>query len=188
MATSILYPNGDGTKGGWAEFAPTPGNTTNIYTDIDEGTDSPNDSDAISNNTASNSGYFLLTDTPADVSVVTAVTVKTRGYQTSSKGSPITQYIVQIVQSDESTALTDTATITPSTTITTSSSTLNITGLTTKTAWDGARLKITTGAGSSGAIAIHAAQVHITYTATGGSGGGSVNNQKSITMVWAKYE
>jgi len=178
MATSILYPNGDGTKGGWAELSPTPGNTTNIYTDIDEGTDSPNDSDAISNSTANNSGYFLLTDTPADASVITGVTVKTRGYQTSTKGTPITQYSVQIVQSNESTALTDSATITPSTTITTSSSTLNITGLTTKAAWDGARLKLTTGAGSSGGIAIASSQVEITYTTVNGNVG------KTVTMVW----
>lgn len=178
MATSILYPNGDGTKGGWAEFSPTFGNTTNIYTDIDEGTDSPDDSDTISNSTANNSGYFLLTDTPADASVITGVTVKSRGYQNTTKGTPITQYSVQIVQSNESTALTDSATITPSTTITTSSSTLNITGLTTKTAWDGARLKLTTGSGSNGGIIISGSQVEITYTTANGNVG------KTVTMVW----
>lgn len=177
MGTATLYPNGDGTKGSWAELSPTPGNTTNLYTDVDEGTSSPNDSDLISNNTANNSIYFLLTDTPADVDTITSVTVKSRGYQLSTKGTPITQYSVQIVQSNESTALTDAATITPTTTITTSSSTLNITGLTTKTAWDGARLKVTTGAGSSGGIGFISAQVDIVYTTAGGS-------TQSVTMMW----
>ena len=161
LATSILYPNGDGTHTG------TIGGTSGppYYTNVDEGTDSPNDSDAV---IFSSSGAIFacdLTDTPADTNTITAVAIKVRTAD-SSKGRAITS--ARIYQSDQTTALTAAATITGSTTITTYTLNPSITGATTKTAWDGARLLITA-TGSSGSANLYAAQVEITYTTASGT-------------------
>lgn len=160
MATSTLYPNGDGTHTG------TIGGTAGppYYTNVDEGTDSPNDSDVIFFSSASTFACDL-TNTPSDTDTVTAVAIKVRTAD-SSKGRAITS--ARIYQSDQTTALTASATITGSTTTTTYTLNPSITGATTKTAWDGARLLITA-TGSSGSANLYAVQVDITYTAAGGA-------------------
>ena len=162
MATATMYPDGDGTVSGTIGGTPGP---PPYYANIDEGTGSPNDSDSIW--LSSNPAYIIvtLTSTPSDCDTVTAAEISIR---TSNHSKGRTVASAQIFESDETTALTASATITGTTTPTTYSLNPSITGATTKTAWDGARLKINSG-GSSGSAAIYAVQVNITYTTSSGT-------------------
>lgn len=162
MATSILYPNGDGTVVGTLGGTPSP---PPYYANIDEGTDSPNDADTITFSSNPGTLCVTLTDTPADCGTVTAVSI---GVRTSNDSKGRTIASAQIFQSDETTALTSSETISGTTTPTTYVLNPTITGATTKTAWDGAVLKISAG-GSSGLAGLYAAQVNITYTTGGGA-------------------
>lgn len=160
MATTTLYPNGDGTISGTVGGIAGPP----YYVNVDEGTASPDDNDFISMTSVA-SIFLLLTDLPSDASVITAVTVKLRT-QNSSKGRAISSF--QLLQSDESTALIAQTTVTGTTTFTTYSFTPTITGATTKAAWDGARLKINS-TGSTGIASLSACQVEVTYSITSGA-------------------
>lgn len=161
MATTTVYPNGDGTNGGWTNEA---SGSSNLYASIDEGTGSPNDADysiAVSNVTMA----YLLGNMPSDLDTVTACTVKVRLQRQTAKGADRQFSTCAIYQSDESTALTATCDLTSTTsTITTYTFNPSVTGATDKTSWDGARLKFNTPTGSSGGILIYAAQVEITYS------------------------
>lgn len=161
MATTTVYPNGDGTNGGWLNEVSS---SSNLYLSVDEGTDSPNDADysiADSNVTMA----YLLGNMPSDLDTVTACTVKVRLQRQTFKGADRQFSTCAIYQSDESTALTATCDLTSTTsTITTYTFNPSVTGATDKTSWDGARLKFNTPTGSSGGILIYAAQVEITYS------------------------
>lgn len=165
MASTTVFPNGDGTTTGWTDQS---GGTTNIYTTVDEGTDSPNDADYIksASTAAVQTLYLLLGDMPADFSVATAVTIYMRLNRDAGKVAKVYDK-ARLVQSDESTAITAEAAITTTTTITTVNYSPSITGGTSKAVWDGARLKINTTA-SFGVVNLYAVKVVITYTAVSG--------------------
>ena len=175
MASTTVYPNGDGTINGWTEWAPSTGGTTNLYQKIDEGTASPNDSDSVIGGYAAGSYYILLGDMPVDFGTATAVSIKVRAQYTTGKGD-VKSFDCRLVKSDETTAITAST----NTTVTASAATYtippSITGATDKTSWDGMRLKLTPVAsagtpGSNGGIIVSAVQVDITYTAAAASGG-----------------
>lgn len=165
MSTTTVYTNGDGTKTNWQNSA---GNSTNLYTYVDEGTDSPNDADYLQPS-ATSSLFLLLGDMPSDFSVATSVSISVRFKQTTSKGDFSYLSTFQLVQSDESTALTAAVTASRPTTFTTQTATPTITGNTDKTSWDGARIKLTPFIGSAGLVQVSAIQVTVTYTATSGA-------------------
>ena len=153
MALTTVVPNGNGTNG--ANFE-----------NIDEGTTSPNDADYFEV-TAPNSltRFFLLGDMPGDFDVATAVTIKSRHARTGSKGDFISWTTMRLYQSDETTVITADNTLTSTTTITTETFTPTITGGTSKTIWDGARIGYQTDAGTANTVRLYALQVEITYTA-----------------------
>lgn len=163
MSSATLLPNGNGTfSGTWTGTGGSPAYT---YLNVDEGTDSPNDSDYAAASSANASGIYLLSDTPSDWNIGTACTAKIR-CSNSIKGG-LKWNTVQIFKADESTALTGTGDISTGTTsATTISVSLSITGATDKTSWDGARVKLTTGASGTGSAAVYAIQIEMTYTAT----------------------
>lgn len=161
MATHTMYPDGDGTMTGTVLGTPSP---PPYYTNIDEGTTSPNDSDVLFLSSNPCSVIVTLSNTPSDVDTVTGVTIRIRTAN-NSKGRTVAS--CQLFQSDETTALTALANISGSTTTTTYSLSPSITGATTKTAWDGARLKVNAG-GSGGSANLYAVQVDITYSTAGG--------------------
>ncbi len=165
MATTTVYPNGDGTKTGWTNES---SGTSNLYASVDEGTDSPNDADcnqAFTNDVIA----YLLGDMPVDFGTATAVTVKVRLARTEIKGNDRQFSTCALYKSDESTAITATCDLTGTTaTVTTFTFTPTITGATDKTSWDGMRLKFNTPTGTSGALRIYAIQVEIDYTTSSG--------------------
>ncbi|MCA9098481.1 MAG: hypothetical protein KDA36_08850 [Planctomycetaceae bacterium] len=165
MSTATVLPNGDGTTTNWQDDS---GGTTNLYTRIDEGTASPNDTDYVSTSVQNQNVYFQLGDMPADFGTATGVTIKLRVARTSSKGDFIQFVNCQLMQNDQTTAICAASTITDSTTITTYSYTPSITGATSKTAWDGMRLRVKSGTGTAGSCRIYSAQVEVTYTAVSG--------------------
>lgn len=165
MATVTVFPNGDGTISGWSDES---SGTTNLYTKIDEGTASPNDGDYVSTSSQNQNVYFQLGEMPSDFGTATGVAIKLRLARTSSKGDYRSFHDCQLVQSNQTTAISAAATISESTTITTYSFSPTITGATTKEAWDGMRLRVKTGVGSSGSCRIYAAQVEVTYTPSSG--------------------
>lgn len=181
--TTIIVPNGDGTRGNWVDFI---AGTTNLYTNVDEGTSSPNDSDGIRCNSVGSAIYLLLQDTPADFSSMdSTITLKIRANNSSSKGTNFTIGACRIVQSDESTALTSASAGTdqPTTTYALYTYTLSVTGATDKTSWDGARVKLVCGSGSSGFLQISAVQVEFTYTPTATSAAGVIGGGVSLSGI-----
>lgn len=176
MATATMLPDGDGTHVGVVGEIDN-GGSGPYYTNVDEGTTTPDDANAILFSSNPSSIFLTLTATPVDCSVVTAVTIKIRTVN-ASKGNAVSS--CQIFKSDESTALTASATISGTTTATTYTLNPSITGDTDKTSWDGARIKINA-SGGSGIAVCYALQVDITYTAGGGSSGGQ-NRMHSIVL------
>ena len=164
MATVTVYPNADGTLGFWTDAG---SGTSNLYTNVDEGTASPNDSDLIKCGVINSAIFLLLGDMPSDFDVITAVVVKVRLRRDTSKGDFKSLNNFRLYQSDESTALTDDYVLSSTpTSFTTDSHTFTITGSTSKSNWDGARLKLVTNSGTSGNVQVSAIQVDITYTAS----------------------
>lgn len=160
MASTILYPNGDGTNEGWVNEAAS---SSNVWQSVDEGTTSPNDSDwasAISNVSIA----FLLTNMPGDFLTALSLVIKVRLNRIILKGGDRQFSTCGVYQSNESTALTGTCDLTSTTTsATTYTFTPSITGATDKTSWDGAVLKFNTLTGTSGTALILAAQIDLTY-------------------------
>ena len=154
MAATTVVPNGDGTLNSWS----------GTYTSIDEGVATYNDSDLVTTTAQNQSCFFLLQDMPADFGTATAVTIKIRCKRSTSKGDYISFGPIQLVQSDEATAITATSEIGESTTMTTLEYSPSITGGTSKTTWDGARVKVTASSGTSGTLSISCIDVVITYT------------------------
>lgn len=79
MATTTLYVDGDV---GTPEWDTTTG--SDHYTEIDEGTASPNDADYIETTTGDDMDEFSLGATPANTDTVTQVDVTIRGKLTDS--------------------------------------------------------------------------------------------------------
>ena len=165
MASTTVYPNGDGTKTGWTNES---SGTSNLYASVDEGTGSPNDADynqVVTNNPIA----YLLGDMPSDFDTATAVTIKVRLQKGVFKDWDRQFSTCALYKSDESTAITATCDLTGTTgTITTYTFTPTITGATDKTSWDGMRLKFNTPTGTVGVLLIYAMQVEIDYTTSSG--------------------
>lgn len=165
MASTTVYPNGDGTKTGWTNES---SGTSNLYASVDEGTASPNDADynqVVTNNPIA----YLLGDMPSDFDTATAVTIKVRLQKGVFKDWDLQFSTCALYKSDESTAITATCDLTGTTgTITTYTFTPTITGATDKTSWDGMRLKFNTPTGTYGFLFIYAIQVEIDYTTSSG--------------------
>jgi hypothetical protein len=182
MATATIYPSGDGTKGsGWSDES---SGTTNLYTKIDEGTASPNDSDFVSCNSAGSTMFFSFPSMPSDFGTLTSYELRFRSARSSSKGDYRDFASCQLFKANESTAIASAHTISNTTSATTF--TFSTTpSYTDKTSWDALRLKISmSGTGSSGSGRLYACQLdlvytpsstNIPYTASGGMtlGGGS---------------
>lgn len=167
MATTTVFPNADGTTTNWTTQS---GGTTNLYATIDEGTDTPTDADYVigASTAAVQTIYFQLGDMPVDFDIATAVTIYLRLNRAAGKvGKTFDK--VRLVQSDESTAITAESAITTTTTITTVNYSPSITGGTSKTIWDGARLKLNT-TSVVGEVYLYAVKVVITYTAAAATG------------------
>lgn len=160
-----LTPNGNGTFSGlWGGTGGTP---TYSYTEIDEGFSPPSDTDYITCASDSASGFWLLSDCPSDWVTALTCTARIRA-QDSGKGTPRDWNTIQIFKSDESTALTGTASLAASTSASwaTFTASLTITGATDKTSWDGARVKLTSNSGGSGSAWLSALQIEMTYDDT----------------------
>lgn len=164
MASATLTPNGDAVVGSWINEAAS---SSNLYLSIDEPTASQNGAtDIITTATQSSTYRCTLSDTPSDFSTIdSTVTLKVAANKATSKAT--TTITFSIVDSSGN-ALTGTSTPTLTTTYTVFSMTLTVTGATDKTTWDGAQIKMITGAGGSGFVNVTAAQLDITYTASGG--------------------
>lgn len=178
MSTATIYPTADGSIGDWTDE--TGVGTTNLWSHVDEATASPTDGDYIQCSTISTiSKIFLLLDNmPGDFgSMGGTIVVKFRGRHTNGEFGP-----VQIFESDETTALTDTST--PSTTgsLAVYTLTLNVTGATALAAWNGARLKFATDNSALCTVEVTAIQVDITYTVSSTPGAGT-NQNASILMA-----
>lgn len=160
MASTTVYPNGDGTKTGWTNES---SGTSNLWDSVDEGTVTP--VDANYNQVVTNDVIaYLLQDMPPDFDTATAVTIKVRLQKGVFKSWDRQFSTCALYKSDESTAITATCDLTGTTgTVTTFTFTPSITGATDKTSWDGMRLKFNTPTGSSGSLWIYAIQVEITY-------------------------
>lgn len=166
MATTTVYPNGDGTLASWTKSSGSDG-----YVLVDEGTATPNDTDQIYTSSENVNGFLQLQNMPSDLSVVTAVDIKMR-VSTGKLGDYATWNYAQIVGSDETTALTSTISMSAAngvftpTTYTFTPTTIHVTD---KTSWDGARLKFRTGTGTSSNARLYTTEVVITYTASSGT-------------------
>lgn len=163
MSSTTVYPNADGTKTGWTGT----GDVSNLYNNVKNGVDSPNDS---TYNTGSNTPlFFSIGDMPSDFSVATAVTLKIRAFVTRVKSNDRQFSTLSLTKSDESTAITADGDISSVTaTITNYTVSPSITGATDKTSWDGAKIKIGAPTGTSGAAVVCELQIEITYTTTSG--------------------
>lgn len=166
MANVTVVANGDGTTSNWQDHG---GGTTNLFTRISEGTAAPNDTDYVWTSTENQNIYFDVGEMPGDFGIATGVTIKLRLSRTSSKGDFKSFFDCQLMQNNESTAISAAAGITDSTSITTYSYTPAIIGSTTKSAWDGMRLRVKSGVGSSGSCRLYAAQIEVTYTPASGT-------------------
>lgn len=178
-STATIYPNGDGSIGDWTDE--TGVDTTDLWSHVDEPVASANDTDYIQCATASaiSNVFLLLEDMPGDFSSMNStIVVKFRGRRLAGEFGP-----VQIFQSDETTALTDTFTPTTTGTAANYTITLNVTGSTSKSAWDGARLKFATNSDASCWVQVTAIQVDITYNGVPASGPGYGTNQNASILL-----
>lgn len=165
MASTTVYPNGDGTKTGWTNES---SGTSNLWDSVDEGTVTP--VDANYNQVVTNDVIaYLLQDMPPDFGTATAVTIKVRLQRGVVKEWDRQFSTCALYKSDESTAITATCDLTSTDgTVTTFTFTPTITGATDKTTWDGMRLKFNTPTGTYGYLFIYAIQVEIDYTTSSG--------------------
>jgi hypothetical protein len=137
-ATTDLRPTGDGTiAGGWTTTG------VNYWTEIDDDPDSPVTADYVAG--SGGSSFFLLTDMPADFSAMRTASVKVhlRGDNLTPVDGAVTLY-AQLVQSDESTPLSDEATVSVQTDENWETASVELAGIVAgnDTTWDGARLKL----------------------------------------------
>lgn len=168
MSSFTDQPNADGSKGSWIEFVPSFGNTTNIYLNIDEGTTSPNDSDYISGPYNAGAYFPRFPSMPGGFGTGTGLSFIIRAQYSSSKLDN-KSFNAQVYQSDETTAITNSITTALSSSFSNYTLNFTITGATTKTVWDGMRLKLTPMTGSTGGSTfISAIDRTVTYSAPAG--------------------
>lgn len=162
MPTATLVPDGQGTVG--SNWGGSGGSPLYTFANIDEGNASPNDADYITCTADNSSIFYTLTGTGGDFVTATGVTIRFRALN-ASKATPRKFATCQIFASDETTALTDAMVCTGTTTsFTTLVGTPTIIGATSKTAWDGARIKITTNSGGTGTPFCSMIQVEVAYS------------------------
>lgn len=186
MATVTVLPNADHTTlGTWNIF----GGPASRYLAINNGTATPDDTDYVQNNppegTFNRYMFMGFEDMPGDFDTITSVTAKVRQKIFVQAGQDGVKY--QIFESDETTALTDQIALDADGTDISSSyrtDTLNftVTGSTSKTAWDGARMKFNHDGGGDGDdpdYYISELELDLVYTATGG---GSTSNPQAFAL------
>ena len=158
-----IYPNGDGSKGaGWENES---AGTTNLYQSIDEGFNPASDSDYVVCDEENSYIFFLLDNMPANFGTANEVRIILRT-NSGTKGDYLHWSAAQIIAANEVDAITSSFSMTDGVaTITTYDYAPSI-NLTNKSAWDGARLKLTTGSGTSNDVKLTAAAIVIAYTAT----------------------
>jgi len=160
MTTITVFPNGDGSVGSWTDQTFS---STNLYLAVDEPVASANDADYIRISVAgtASSVFFELTDMPSNFgSMGATIVVQIRCNASAGAFGSIAFY-----ESDETTALTDSQTPSISASMANYTLTMNVTGSTDKTSWDGARLRLTTDTSISVSINVSAIQIDITYYA-----------------------
>lgn len=167
---SILVPDGQGTVG--SNWGGSGGSPLYTFANIDEGNAAPSDADYVSCTADNSSIFYTLTGTDGDFVTATGVTIRFRAVN-ASKGTPRKFATCQIFASDETTALTNAMDCTGTTTsFTTLVGTPTIIGATSKSAWDGARIKITTNSGGSGTPFISMIQVEVAYSSASSGAAG----------------
>lgn len=189
MASITLFPNADGSIGLWKNQS---GLSTNLYQSVDEGTDTPNDSDYLETfENGSDTLFLSIQDMPTLLSSVTSVVVKLRCQRTDSGSHATRLDNLQIFQNDEVTALTSSVSISDGTSIATLTLSPSIIGSTSKSAWDGAKIRIVADSNSDiGSAYIYAIQVELVYSTTNstynesGSGGSVVGGLSSIRPLY----
>ena len=148
MPTDTLRPNGDGTVTSWTSEAAAP-----IFDSIDDYASGAHDSDTsfiAGPNNADSSAFFNLTDTGAsfDPAIITQVQCKIAYRKESagvSGGADTIALSVGMVQSDESTTLTDLVSVNTNAGTTYAETTVTLTNPNTgasKATWDAGRLRI----------------------------------------------
>lgn len=163
QSVHFMVPNGDVLTTDWVNEA---SGTTNLYQSVDEGTVSPNDTDYVTTFFDSKELIFDLTSTPNDFASATGIIIRVRQATTSSKnGRPLTE--VQMMESDNVTAMTTISAASSDTTITTYGYSPTLTGANTKAKWDGSRIRLKVGTGSLSGPLIYAIQVELYYNSIG---------------------
>lgn len=163
QSVHFMVPNGDVLTTDWSNEA---AGTTNLYLSVDEGTASPIDSDYVTTFLDSKELIFDLTSTPNDFATATGIIIRVRQATTSSKtGRPLTE--VQMMESDNVTAMTTISAASSDTTITTYGYSPTLTGANTKAKWDGSRIRLKVGTGSLSGPLIYAIQVELYYNSIG---------------------
>jgi hypothetical protein len=136
---------------------------------------------------------------PSDFWEATSVTVRLRIRESGSKGDYRRFSSGQIYQNDATTAISDSFTITGTGTTTTFSYNPSISGPANRTAWNGAKLRVSTGsADDSGSCYIYAVEVEINYSSapatvqllsSGPNSPGTMANDNSIgTIPWLNVD
>ena len=163
MASTTVYPNGDGSRTGtW-----TPSTGTTYYNLIDE--TPADDADFVSTTSQNAIIYFDFQNMPSDFGTATAVDIHIRT-KTGTKGDYLRWDHVQLVSNDESTSITNTAAMTSGNiAFTDYTYSPSIIGSTTKTTWDGIRLKVKTSTGTTSSCQVSQAYLTITYTVSSGN-------------------
>lgn len=158
MATTTVHPNADGTRTNWTTDS---GGTSNLYQTVDETLAAANDSDYIQSTSGGTPNLFLaLGDMPGDFDTVTSVAIKIRARRDPlAAARELTT--IRLVQSDESTVITANSTQILTTSWTDYTFNPSITGGTSKSVWDGARIRF---AGDP-ECQISAVEVVVTYNA-----------------------
>ena len=148
------------------------------WTDIDEGTDSPNDADVIQSYGAEFDDVEFTITMPGDFISMNSATIKLRGRSTGTKTYKKNLQYIRVSSPDESTFMFDIYSYS-NPTFSTSWATYEIAvdvdptvisnGINDKTTWDGAVVQIRANAESNGVCEISALQIDINYEGSGAS-------------------
>ena len=152
MATDTvsIVPNGNGTN-------------ATFFDSVNNGYATPDDGEFFSTDSSA-TRYLLLEDMPEAFDTVDSVTIWSRHRTTSAKADNPRFSDIQIVEDDESTAITSAGSaFGDSTTFANYSKSMTITGSTDKATWDGAVLALTFTEGSEGNFELSEIQVDVTY-------------------------
>ena len=141
-STTSLYPTGDGTLTTLVDEADV---TTGLFDSIDDDPATPTDTDWINNSSATGSGFFDVTNLPADFATMDSAEVVVR-YRGQNFGTGTVTLYAQLFQSDETTTLSNevqVASVTADTAFANSAA-VTFTGINTtaaKTVWDAALIR-----------------------------------------------